>query len=42
MDEAVDQGVMLLERDNIATPTGPAKQFSLHFYRRQHDSDEDR
>ena len=31
MDEAVDQGVMLLERDNIGTPTGPAKQFSLHF-----------
>ena len=40
MDEAVNQGVMLLERDNIATPTGLAKQVSLHFYQQQHEVDE--
>jgi hypothetical protein len=40
IDEAVEQGVMVLERDSIATPTGLAKQFSLHFHRRQHDADD--
>ena len=37
MDEAVNQGVMLLERDNIATPTGLAKQVSLHLYQQQNE-----
>ncbi|MDA1096764.1 MAG: hypothetical protein O3B84_05865 [Chloroflexi bacterium] len=37
LDEAVEDGVMLLERDNIRTPAGIAKQFSLHFYRRRPD-----